>query len=166
MAINSALESSSTSAAMALSYIKPSGAPSSDSKRKRQLRRDVVNGYAQRVCYETFGPQVQQGSGPAQTPEWRLKPAHIDATRQYRAPLLYHHHHHSNQNSHEKVNGATEQYKKSQEKQRRSSIAHFNGPGTEESSDGLPLKDKIGFRKSHRISRVRMYKLTIAYISF
>lgn len=52
------------------------------------------------------------------------------------------------------MNGATEQYKKSQEKQRRSSIAHFNGPGTEESSDGLPLKDKIGFRKSHRISRV------------
>lgn len=73
MAINSALESSSTSAAMALSYIKPSGAPSSDSKRKRQLRRDVVNGYAQRVCYETFGPQVQQGSGPAQTPEWRFE---------------------------------------------------------------------------------------------
>ncbi|KAI0386779.1 hypothetical protein F5Y04DRAFT_71637 [Hypomontagnella monticulosa] len=73
MAINSALESSGTSAAMNLSYIKPPGAPSRDSKRKRQLRRDVVNAYAQRVCYETFGPQVQQRSSPAQTDEWRFE---------------------------------------------------------------------------------------------
>ncbi|KAI1136209.1 hypothetical protein F5Y05DRAFT_114165 [Hypoxylon sp. FL0543] len=36
MAINAALESSSTSAAMTLSHFKPSNAPSRDSKRKRQ----------------------------------------------------------------------------------------------------------------------------------
>ncbi|OTA70722.1 hypothetical protein K449DRAFT_442413 [Hypoxylon sp. EC38] len=70
MVVNSALESLSTSAAMTLPRFKSSSAPSRDSKRKRQLWRDVLNDYAQRVSYGTFLPQVEQGTGPAQIAEW------------------------------------------------------------------------------------------------
>ncbi|KAI2466653.1 hypothetical protein F4781DRAFT_434146 [Annulohypoxylon bovei var. microspora] len=80
MAINSAFESSSTLFAITLSHIKPSTAPSRDSKRKRQrqLRRDILNDHAQRVCYDAAGPQVQQGTGPAKTAEkgYEAKYAH------------------------------------------------------------------------------------------
>ncbi|KAI0007446.1 hypothetical protein F4779DRAFT_629163 [Xylariaceae sp. FL0662B] len=59
MAINSALSSSSASAAMTLSHIKPPGATSRDSKRKRQQQRGVINAYAQRVCYDAVGSQAE-----------------------------------------------------------------------------------------------------------
>ncbi|KAI1372873.1 hypothetical protein F4677DRAFT_237111 [Hypoxylon crocopeplum] len=65
MAINSALESSSTLAAMTLLHLKPSTPPSRDSKRKRQLRRDILNAYAQRVYYD---------AGPVQAAGWRFEP--------------------------------------------------------------------------------------------
>ncbi|RYP78435.1 hypothetical protein DL771_000620 [Monosporascus sp. 5C6A] len=51
MAINSALSSSSTLAATSLSRFKPSLAPSRDSKRKRQLRRDILTAYTQSVDF-------------------------------------------------------------------------------------------------------------------
>ncbi|KAI1085220.1 hypothetical protein F5B20DRAFT_575688 [Whalleya microplaca] len=69
MAINSALSSSSALAAATLSHIKPPSTTSRDSKRKRQQQRDVINAYAQRICYDAVGPQVQQGTGPAQAAE-------------------------------------------------------------------------------------------------
>ncbi|CAJ2503221.1 Uu.00g106150.m01.CDS01 [Anthostomella pinea] len=67
MAINSALASSSTLAATTLSHFKPPTAPLCDSKRKRRQRRDVLDAFAERVCYgPAFGTQVQQGAGKAQ----------------------------------------------------------------------------------------------------
>ncbi|RYP57275.1 hypothetical protein DL769_009588 [Monosporascus sp. CRB-8-3] len=57
MAINSALSSSSTLAATSLSRFKPSLAPSRDSKRKRQLRRDILTAYTQSVDFTTAVPQ-------------------------------------------------------------------------------------------------------------
>ncbi|RYP92997.1 hypothetical protein DL770_000871 [Monosporascus sp. CRB-9-2] len=68
MAINSALSSSSTLAATSLSRFKPSPAPSRDSKRKRQLRRDILTAYTQSVDFTAAVPQALQqytGGAPA-----------------------------------------------------------------------------------------------------
>ncbi|POS80771.1 hypothetical protein DHEL01_v200858 [Diaporthe helianthi] len=66
MAINSALSSCSTLAASTVSHVKPSFKLLGDSKRKRALQRDAVLAYTRSVCLATFGPQVQQGAGPAE----------------------------------------------------------------------------------------------------
>ncbi|RYP11909.1 hypothetical protein DL765_007552 [Monosporascus sp. GIB2] len=66
MAINSALSSSSTLAATSLSRFKPSPTPSRDSKRKRQLRRDILAAFTQSVDFTAAVPQVlQQHTGRA-----------------------------------------------------------------------------------------------------
>ena len=75
MAINSALSSCSTLAASAVSHVKPSFKLLGDSKRKRALQRDAVLAYTRSVCLATFGPQVQQGTGPAQANESRVRPS-------------------------------------------------------------------------------------------
>ncbi|KAI0842429.1 hypothetical protein F5Y06DRAFT_305983 [Hypoxylon sp. FL0890] len=166
MAINSALESSSTSAAMTLSRFKPSSSPSRDSKRKRQLRRNVVGEYARRVCYDTFGLQVQQGAGQAQIAEWRFEPCTYqwNATTSRIAP----------QTSYEKTYSATEklQQRKQRGKQRahnndnkghkgpkiapsgQQSIAELNGRSGYGSSAGFLLQDGIGYDGPHRIPKV------------
>ncbi|KAL1876315.1 hypothetical protein Daus18300_002944 [Diaporthe australafricana] len=66
MAINSALSSRSTLAANTVSHVKPHFKLLGDSKHKRALQRKAVLSYTQAVCLATFGPQVQQGAGPAQ----------------------------------------------------------------------------------------------------
>lgn len=75
MAINSVLSSCSTQAASTFSHVKPSLELLGDSKRKRAIQRDAVLAYARSVCLATFGPQVQQGAGPAETAESRVRPA-------------------------------------------------------------------------------------------
>jgi tRNA(Arg) A34 adenosine deaminase TadA len=75
MAINSALSSCSTMAASTVARFKPSFRLLGDSKRKRALRRDAVLAYTRSVCLATFGPQVQQGAGPAQAGESCVRPA-------------------------------------------------------------------------------------------
>lgn len=74
-AINSALSSCSTLAASTVSHVKPSFKLLGDSKRKRALQRDAVLAYTRSVCLATFGPQVQQGTGPAQAGESRVRPS-------------------------------------------------------------------------------------------
>ncbi|KAI1389372.1 uncharacterized protein F4822DRAFT_427726 [Hypoxylon trugodes] len=73
MAINSALQSSNTSAATNLSYLKPSTALSYGSKRKRQFRWDILNAFVQSVCYETSRPHTQQGTAPIEIAGWRFE---------------------------------------------------------------------------------------------
>lgn len=75
MAINSALSSCSTLAANTVSHVKPCFKLCGDSKRKRALQRKAVLSYTQSVCLATFGPQVQQGAGPAAADESRVRPA-------------------------------------------------------------------------------------------
>lgn len=75
MAINSALSSCSTLAANTVSHVKPSFKLFGDSKRKRALQRDAVLAYTRSVCLATFGPQVQQGAGPAETVESCVRPS-------------------------------------------------------------------------------------------
>ncbi|KAI8624813.1 phospholipase D [Xylariaceae sp. FL1651] len=75
MAINSALTSSSTLAAARLSHFNPSTTAVRDDKRKRQQRREVLHAYAQRICYDALGPQVQQYTGSVSVAEWRFRPS-------------------------------------------------------------------------------------------
>lgn len=75
MAINSALSSCSTLAANTVSHVKPSFKLLGDSKRKRALQRSAVLSYAQAVCLATFGQEVQQGAGPVQADESRVRPS-------------------------------------------------------------------------------------------
>lgn len=75
MAINSALASSSTLAATTLSYIKPPFTPSRDSKRKRQLRREILAAYMQSATVAgAVGRQVQQCTGEGPGAGWRFEP--------------------------------------------------------------------------------------------
>ncbi|RYP55363.1 hypothetical protein DL768_000118 [Monosporascus sp. mg162] len=75
MAINSALSSSSTLAATSLSRFKPSPAPSRDSKRKRQLRRDILTAYSQSADFTAAVPQaLQQHTVGAPASGWRFEP--------------------------------------------------------------------------------------------
>ncbi|KAH9885157.1 hypothetical protein F4778DRAFT_787333 [Xylariomycetidae sp. FL2044] len=78
MAINSALESSSTLAATTLSHFKPPIEPSRDSKNKRQQRRDALNAYAQKG-------EFQAGAS-------RPKQAH-QTQGQHHHQIQHHHHH-------------------------------------------------------------------------
>jgi hypothetical protein len=73
MAINSALASSSTLAPTKVLNIKPSFAPSRESKRKRQLRQDILNTYVRTVCLDAAGQQVQQCAGTAPGAGWRFE---------------------------------------------------------------------------------------------
>lgn len=75
MAINSALSSSSTLAASTVSHVKPHFQLSGHTKRKRTLRRQAVSTYAQTICLETVGQDVQQGTSKAQADEWDFEPS-------------------------------------------------------------------------------------------
>lgn len=75
MAINSALSSRSTLAANTVSHVKPCTKLLGDSKRKRALQRKAVLSYARSVCLATLGQEVQQGAGPVQAGESRVRPS-------------------------------------------------------------------------------------------
>lgn len=77
MAINSALASSSTLAASTAQHIKPCFKLFSDSKRKRELRRETLSAYVRAVCLDAAcganAQQQQQCTGKTQTDEWRFE---------------------------------------------------------------------------------------------
>ncbi|KKY36218.1 hypothetical protein UCDDA912_g03798 [Diaporthe ampelina] len=84
MAINSALSACSTLAANTVSHVKPCFKLFGDSKRKRALQRKAVLSYTQSVCLATFGPQVQQGAGPAEADESRKEKGYNNKYNKYK----------------------------------------------------------------------------------
>ncbi|KAI1331761.1 hypothetical protein F5Y16DRAFT_422211 [Xylariaceae sp. FL0255] len=80
MAINSALMSSSTKAATALSRFKPTTTATHDSKQRRQQRREALRAYASRICYDAVVGQalqqhVQRDTGSPSPAESRFRAA-------------------------------------------------------------------------------------------
>lgn len=77
MAINSALTSSSTLAASTVSCVKPCFKLPGDSKRKRELRSQVLAAYVRAGCLDTATgaerQQQAQHAGKADAGEWRFR---------------------------------------------------------------------------------------------